>query len=226
MRVIDISQGWYEGMPSFGASWYPDFSLERAMTPETDPAKVDRTFSTLHLFPHNGSHVESRFHFYPDGEKIDEVPLETFAGRACVADLSHKGDLEGVGADDLAGAVGDVWRPGDRLLIRTDHPTRHLGSADYWDVAPFLTPSAADWIVENQAALVGMDCVTEEPGDRTSPVHRRVLGAAIPLLENLAGLHQVTERVTWLFALPIKVADAEAAPVRAVVVEGFAPQPR
>ncbi|GGZ21226.1 cyclase family protein [Streptomyces poonensis] len=223
MRVIDISQGWYEGMPSFGASWYPQFSLERAMSPQTDPAGVDRTFSTLHLFPHNGSHVESRFHFYPDGEKIDEVPLETFTGRACVADLSHKKDLEPVEADDLAGALQDVWTPGDRLLIRTGHPERHLGQDDYWDVAPFLTPSAAEWIVDNRAALVGMDCVTEEPGDRRFPVHRRVLGASIPLLENLAGLHRVSERVTWLFALPVKVSDSEAAPVRAVVVEGLLP---
>lgn len=224
MRIIDISQGWYQGMPSFGASWYPKFALERNMTPATDPAGVDRTFSTLHLFPHNGSHVESRFHFYPEGEQIDEVPLETFAGWACIADLSHKGDLDPITGEDLEKAVGEVWQPGDRLLVRTDHPSRHLGEEDYWDVAPYLTPSAADWIVESQAALVGMDCVTEKPGDRTSPVHRRVLGASIPLLENLAGLHQVGDRVAWLFALPIKVTDSEAAPVRAVIVEGMPPR--
>jgi arylformamidase len=208
-------------MPSFGAAWYPKFSIDRAMTPETDPAQVDRTFSTLHLFAHNGSHVESGYHFDPSGQKIDEVALETFTGRACVADLSHKGDLEAVVADDLEKAVRDVWQPGTRLLIRTDHPRRHLGEDNYWDVATYLTASAADWAVDNQASLVGMDCVTERPGERAFPVHRRILQAGIPLLENLQNLHLVSERVTWLFALPIKVSDVEAAPVRAVVIEGL-----
>jgi len=221
MRLVDISQGWYVGMPSFEASWYPRFTIDRAMTPTTDPAGRNRTFTTLHLFPHNGSHVESGYHFDPDGAKIDEVPLEVFTGRAVVADLSHKHDLEGVAAEDLDKAVGDRWRLGDRLLVRTDHPRRHLGATDYWDVAPYLTPSAGDWAVANGAALVGMDCVTEKPGDREFPVHRRVLGAGIPLLENLTNLHELTEQVVWLVALPIKVSDVEAAPVRAIAIEGW-----
>ena len=223
MKIVDISQGWYVGMPSFGATWYPTFTIDRAMTPESDPAQVDRTFSTLHLFSHNGSHVESGYHFDPAGPQIDDVPLETFMGRACVADLSYKRDLEPVEADDLAAAVKDVWQPGDRLLIRTDHPRRHLGEDDYWDVATYLTASAADWAVDNGASLVGMDCVTERPGERAFPVHRRLLRAGIPLLENLQNLHLVTEQVTWLTALPIKVSDVEAAPVRAVVIEGMVP---
>lgn len=74
MKMIDISQGWYPGMPSYDAPWYPEFGTRRAMTPATDPANGGRTFSDLNLFPHNGSHVESGFHFYEDREKIDEVP--------------------------------------------------------------------------------------------------------------------------------------------------------
>jgi arylformamidase len=221
MRLVDISQGWYVGMPSFGAGWYPRFTLDRAMTPQSDPAGRDRTFSTLHLFPHNGSHVESGYHFDPAGPKIDEVPLDVFAGRAVVADLSHRQDLEPVTGEDLDKAVAVHWRPGDRLLVRTDHPRRHLGEAEYWDVAPYLTPSAADWAVDNGAALVGMDCVTEVPGEREFPVHRRVLGAGIPLLENLDHLYELNDPVVWLVALPIKVADVEAAPVRAVAIEGL-----
>lgn len=220
MRLIDISQGWYVGMPSFDAPWYPQFAIDRAMTPATDPTGTDRTFTTLHLFPHNGSHVESGMHFFPGGPPIGEVPLEVFVGRAVVADLSHKQDLDRIDAADLEQAVADSWHPGDRLLIRTDHPRRHLGAADYWDRAPYLTPSAADWAVRNGAALVGMDCVTERQGERTFPVHRRLLAAGIPLLENITNLDQVSRRVVWLAALPIKVADVEAAPVRAVVFDG------
>lgn len=220
MRLIDISQGWYVGMPSFDAAWYPRFKVDRAMTPETDPAHRGRTFTNLTLFPHNGSHVESAYHFFPDGATIDEVPLGVFVGRAVLADLSYKQDLNRIDGDDLEQAVGGAWRGGDRLLIRTDHPRRHLGSADYWACAPYLTPDAADWMVEHEVALVGMDCVTEKQGEREFPVHRRLLAANIPLLENITNLHEIAEPVVWLVALPLKVADVEAAPVRAVVFEG------
>ncbi len=221
MKMIDISQGWHEGMPSYDAPWYPKFGIRRAMTPRTDPAGGGRTFSDLQIFPHNGTHVESGYHFFEDREKIDEVPLEAFAGRACVADLSDKRDLDPVTGEDLETALRGTWRPGDRLLIRTDHPNRYLGRDDYWDKPPYLTVSAADWAVENGARLVGMDCITERPDDRSGQVHKRLLAAGIPILENIQNLDQVTGSVVHLIALPVKISGVEAAPARAVVFDGW-----
>ncbi|MFJ9864321.1 cyclase family protein [Streptomyces sp. NPDC101165] len=221
MQMIDISQGWYEGMPSYDAPWYPEFGIRRAMTPETDPARGGRTFSDLQIFPHNGTHVESGYHFFEDREKIDEVPLETFVGRTCVADLSYKRDLDPVTGEDLEKALRDVWQPGDRLLVRTDHPNRYLGRPDYWDNPPYLTLSSADWMVDNGASLVGMDCITERPTDRSGQVHRRLLSAGIPILENIQNLDKITNPVVQLMALPIKISDVEAAPARAVVFDGW-----
>jgi arylformamidase len=221
LRIVDISQGWREGMPKFEAEWYPRFEIERVMTPTTDPAKVGRTFSRLSIFPHNGSHVESSFHFDPRGVQIDDVPLDAFVGWACVADVSYRGDLEAVTARDLEESIGELWSPGHRLLIRTDHPQRHLDRDDYWDTPPYLDLSAAEWAVENGASLIGLDCIAEKPGDLKFPVHRRVLESGIPLLENIANLHELSEDVVWLFAPPIKIADMESAPARAVVVEGM-----
>lgn len=222
MTFVDISQGWYDGMPSYEAAWYPQFSSHAVMTPATDPCGVGRTFTELKLFPHNGTHIESSYHFFPDGQKIDEVPAETFVGAAVIADLSYKQDRDPVTGDDLEKAVGEVWQEGLRLLIRTDHPERHLGDADYWDTAPFIAPSAADWIVERGAALVGMDCVTEKQGERSFPIHRRLLEAEIPILENIRNLHRITKREVHLVALPILVSGVEAAPARALVFENWA----
>lgn len=218
-RLIDLTHGFYVGMPAYPARWFPEFAMDRVMTPETDPAGTRRTFSRMHLFPHNGTHIEYRLHFEPAGEPIDAVPLDTFIGRACVADLSYKADLDPITGDDLDKAVGDHWHPGDRLLVRTDYLHRAWGRSDYWDRPPYLTPSAADWAVTHAARLIGFDCLTERPGDTTSPVHRRLLSAGIPLLEYLANLHELTQPVVELIALPIKVADAEAAPARVVAIE-------
>jgi arylformamidase len=220
MRVVDLTHGFYPGMPAYPADWFPRFTIDRAMTPLSDPAGTGRTFSQLHLFPHNATHIEFQLHFDPDGAPINAVPLSTLIGRACVADLSYKQDLDPVTADDLEKAVGPVWRPGDRLLVRTDYLHRAWGRADYWGRSPYLTPSAADWAVTHGAVLVGLDCLTERPGDTSSPVHRRLLSVGIPLLEYVTNLHQLSQRVIQLIALPIKVAEVEAAPARVVAVEG------
>jgi arylformamidase len=218
-RLVDLTQGFYEGMLSYPAEWFPKFSVDRQMTPETDPYGTKRTFSNLHLFPHNGTHIEYRLHFYPGSEGINAVPLETLIGRACVADLSYKKDLEPVTGEDLEETLRPVWTPGDRLLIRTDYLHRNWGKADYWDRPPYLTVSAASWAIENKAILVGFDCLTERPGDPQSPVHHALLAANIPILEYLANLHELTEQVVQLYALPIKVDGVEAAPARVVAVE-------
>lgn len=150
MRIVDITHGYYHGMPSYPAAWYPRFAIHEVMTPATDPADTGRTFTRLELFAHNATHIESARHFYRDRETLDRVPLEVFIGRACVADLSHKQPCEPVTDEDLQKAVGDVWQPGDRLLVRTDYLRDHWGRQDYWDRPPYLTPSSADWAVEHK----------------------------------------------------------------------------
>jgi hypothetical protein len=67
-RLIDLTHGFYDGMPSYPADWFPKFASERTMTPETDPYGTKRTFSYLHVFPHNGTHMEYRLHFFPGTE--------------------------------------------------------------------------------------------------------------------------------------------------------------
>jgi arylformamidase len=218
-RLVDLTHGFYDGMPSYPADWFPKFASERTMTPENDPYGTKRTFSYLHVFPHNGTHMEYRLHFFPGTEGIDEVPLNTLIGRACVADLSDKGELEPVTGADLERVLRPVWQEGDRLLVRTDYLRNNWGRPDYWDRPPYLTPSAAEWAIDNGASLFGLDCLTERPGDAESPVHHALLGAAIPLLEYVTNMHQLTKQVVQLFALPMKAAGAEAAPTRVIAME-------
>ena len=121
--------------------------------------------------------------------------------------------------EDLERVLRPVWREGDRLLVRTDYLRNNWGRPDYWDVPPYLTPSAAEWAIDNGASLFGLDCLTERPGDAESPVHHALLAAGIPLLEYVTNMHELTKQVVQLFALPIKAAGAEAAPARVIAME-------
>lgn len=222
MKYVDLTHGFYQGMPAFPATWYPEFKIHYAMTPDSDPSGYTRrTFTSVEIFAHNATHVDVPLHFFEDRASLDQVPMDVFMGRAVIADLSHKQPLEPITADDIEAAVRDVWQPGDRLLVRTDYLRDHWGREDFYDRPPYLTPSMADWAVENQASLVGLDCITELPGDKTSPVHLRLLGARIPILEYLTNMDQASTKTGFLMALPMKVAGVEAAPVRAIYIEDF-----
>ncbi len=135
MRITDISHEFYVNMPAYPASWYPRFAIHAIMTPETD--------TRLELFAHNATHVDVPSHFFKDGATLDQVPLTRFIERACVADLSSKPLLSPITGEDLEQAVGAVFKPGDRLLIRTDHLHRYWDTPEFWERPPYLTVSAA-----------------------------------------------------------------------------------
>lgn len=223
LRIVDLSHGFSAGMPAYGAAWYPSFEIRRIMTPETDPAGQGRLFSQFLMNPHNATHLDAPSHFIPGAPGVAELDPARFVGPALVADLTAKGRREPITGADLAAATQGDLVPGDRLLIRTDYMDHHWGEPDFWTAPPYLDATAADWCVAQGISLVGLDCLTEEPGDKAFPVHRKLLGAGIPILEYIRHLDQLHERRVWLMALPVLIHDAEAAPVRAVALEGGMP---
>ncbi|BDG60217.1 cyclase family protein [Caldinitratiruptor microaerophilus] len=223
MRIVDLTHGFRAGMPAYGAAWYARFDLRRILTPDTDPAGQGRTFSQFVMNPHNATHVDAPSHFFPGAPGVAELDPAIFLGPAVVADLTHKGLREPITAADLDAVMGGEDLRGLRLLVRTDYLDRHWGDPDFWQKPPYLDATAAAWCVERGVRLVGLDCLTEEPGDRAFPVHRSLLGAGIPILEYIRNLAALRSRRVWLSALPIVVHGAEAAPVRAVALEGGTP---
>ena len=178
------------------------------------------------LSVHTGCHVESRLHIEERGEAIDEVALERVIGSAVVLDLTPVGERELIGPVKLEHglrASGEMIRPGDVILLRSDWAARAMGTAAYFRDSPALSPEAADWLVERAPRCVGCDFF-EEPAARDpgwSPpefvVHRAILGAGIPLVEGLVGLDGLPPRCDF-YAPFVKLGGIEAAPARAFAI--------
>lgn len=218
--MVDLTHGFAEGMPAFDSPWYPRFAIERAMSPETDPAGAGRTFSALHIFPHNATHVDAPRHFFATGAEVEALGLEPFIGPAVVADLCHVTLGGPIDVADLRQALADRLRPGDRVMLRTDHLDRFWGRPDFWHTSPHLTGAAAEWLVQQGVRLVGVDFNPEVTPTRDFPVHRTLLGAGVPILEYIRNLGALRTARGLLLALPTRVAGVEAVPVRALMVEG------
>ena len=215
-EIIDLSMTHYDGMAGFPVPWVLDFEL----VPTATHPELKRSVMKIVTSTHTGTHVDVPFHFYEDGRKIDDYPVEFFMGPGYLLDLSHLKSRGEISADLLASAK-DI-REGDILLLRTDW-SDHWGRPEYFNDHPFLTSSGAEWLVEHKIKGVGVEAATVEdirgivPG-QPALVHRIVLGAGIFIIEGLTNLRQVSQGRIEVFALPLKLAGADGAPARVIAI--------
>ena len=176
----------------------------------------------VHMRLHAGSHVDAPEHNVRGGTQIYQLPLELFIGEAIIADLRDKMPGKAITEGDLESAIGARLKPGDRVLLRTDHNNAYDGGSDKWmKLSPYLTIGATRWLIDNEVVIVGYDFYhgNDEPdaprvfhNSRTLSEHGVI---TMPYLKNLDRIAK--ERFT-LIALPLNIIGAEASPVRAVAL--------
>jgi arylformamidase len=80
-----------------------------------------------------------------------------------------------------------------------------------------LSPDLVDWLHEQRVRLVGIDTPSVDPfPSKDLPAHQRILAHDMAILEGLV-LAKVPEGMYELIALPLKLEDFDASPVRAVL---------
>jgi kynurenine formamidase len=93
---------------------------------------------------------------------------------------------------------------------------RRWPRADYLGTKPYLTSDGAMWLRDEGAILVGIDTWNvDDVGDWARPAHSILLGAGIPIVENLRGLDALTRDGFRFFAAPLPFRGGSAIPVRA-----------
>lgn len=172
--------------------------------------------SVLRMDVHTGTHLDAPRHHLPDGATAEALLPAALCGPAVVIDV---GEADLVSASTLHNCAGKV-PVGSRLLIRTTN-------GPLWDRAGFvqdyvaLDPSAADWIVDRDLSLVGIDYLSIEPFGADGRTHRRLLAADVAILEGL-DLRAVAPGDYLLICLPLALPGCEAAPARAVLAHASA----
>ncbi len=61
-RFVDLTHGFYDGMPSYPADWFPQFVSERTMTPR--PTRTAPSARSPTCVPAQRTHMEYRLHFF------------------------------------------------------------------------------------------------------------------------------------------------------------------
>jgi arylformamidase len=203
IQIHDVTRPVRAGMPVWPGD--PPCRVGWAARVPTDGVNV----AELCLSPHTGTHADGPYHVLEDGARIGDVPLGAFIGAAHVLEIS--GMME-IGEDWIAAHLPPAC---ERLLLRTGA----WGDPDVFPAAwPALAEDAARLLVARGVRLVGTDAPSPDAAEaRDLPVHRVLLGAGVAIVENLL-LDEVAPGEYELVALPLRFAEADASPVRAILV--------
>lgn len=190
----------------------------------TDSDVVSPAVNRLELGEHTGTHVDAINHMAREyrEQSIDKMPLTMFYTEGMCLDLSHKGLLELIETVDLKRAISEAQveiKPGDTVLLYTDHYRRAFGTEN-WHNGPGLSIDAARWLGNQKIAAFGVE--TLSPGVRhvsNKEVHRICGELGFTHYENMTNLYQLIGRGRFRFiGLPLKIRGGTGSPVRAIAV--------
>lgn len=215
-RLVELSHVVQDGMITYPGLPGPLISdhLSREDSRAVYAPGTEFQLGRITLVSNTGTYLDTPFHRYRDGADLAGVPVDA------VADL-HGIVVRLTGTHDpvigrAALAAHEV--AGRAVLIHTGWD-RHWGTEQYFHGHPHLTAEAAEWLVEQRPALVGIDSLNiDGTTDGARPAHTVLLAAGIPIVEHLRGLDQLPPHGFRFHAAPVAVTGMGTFPVRAYAV--------
>jgi arylformamidase len=202
MRHYDISPMIEENLAVFPG----DQSYRRSIS--LDFSKGDHLgLSSIQTTLHIGAHADAPCHYGAKGEGIASRDLELYFGPAQVI------RIDGKPARILPEHL-NVSIQAPRLLFFTgSFPDPRLWNDDF----TALSPELIEWGSAQGVRLFGIDTPSVDPAaSKALESHQALLKTNSAVLEGVV-LDRVPEGLYWLSALPLKLKDADASPVRAVL---------
>jgi kynurenine formamidase len=196
--IIDLSVELSENTPAYPGD--PKIGLRQSAA----YASEGYLGHSVRLGTHTGTHIDAPAHMIEGEPTLGGLPLETFIGVGkLVKGFSKEAiDAAGISVDDIA-------------LFDTGTSERYYDPSYFTDY-PVMTEDVANYLLEKGVKMVGVDTCSVDDAEGF-PIHKKLLAAGIPIVENLTNLSALYDRDFRVFALPLKL-DVDGAPVRAFAV--------
>ncbi|MCO4794169.1 MAG: cyclase family protein [Bacteriovoracaceae bacterium] len=200
----DISPVIHEGIAVFPGD--TAFSRNVLMSID-DGSHID--LSTIKSTVHLGAHADAPSHYHKDGKGIDERDLMLYMGLCQVISVNIP-KKERIQREHVTTAIN-----APRVLFKTES----FPNPDQWvDDFNSLGPELIDWLTELGVRLVGIDTPSVDPSDsKDLPSHQSLYKNDMAVLEGV-DLRLVPDGLYNLVALPLRLKDADASPVRAILL--------
>ena len=178
---------------------------------------------------HGFTHIDAPRHMVAAGDTTSEVALERTIGAAAVLDLTGLAPRTEITAGMIAAAGGHL-EAGDIALLKTCWEDVHSPrTPEFWTESPYLSAEACRWLLAREIKALGVDFPQDYPirgllGGQQAPIaefvsHDILLRNGVILIEYLTNLGELEGPRTTLFALPLKIPNADGAPARVIAYE-------
>lgn len=193
------------------AVWPGDKKFERQVVMSMKEG-ANLELSTISTTVHLGAHADAPNHYHVNGSGIHGRPLHYYLGTCQVIDINiNRG--ERIQLQDINNKK--IQCP--RLLFKTESfPNPNEWNSDFNSFSPELI----NYLAQQKVKLIGIDTPSIDPeNDKDLLAHAAVYKNNMAILEGIV-LSKVPEGLYTLIALPLPLKDADASPVRAILVKG------
>ena len=208
MKIFDLSYTLDDNTPVYPGTPIPVFKKF---------ATIDKNgFNETHfcLTSHTGTHIDAPYHMIEHGEKLDQIPLEAFTGKALVINVP---DNEKFIQKEMILNAGDALLNVDFLIFNTGW-SKFWGSRKYFNDFPVLSSHALELLLSMNLKGVGFDTVSVDEMDSVDyKIHFTLLKKGIIIIENLNIPDDIPSTGDF-FCFPLSYKDADGSPVRAVFI--------
>jgi len=173
------------------------------------------------MLVHTGTHVDAPLHFIEGGRAIDELPLNCFYGPAKIIKLKEKPESKEINLKSII-MSGIKLNENDIIIISTGISEYSKG-IEYNFQYPYPSEELINWLIEKKIKAYMTDATSIDPvSAKESPRHKQLLGAGIPIVENLCNLNELPNNKEFIVcALPLKLIGREGSLCRAVALLDF-----
>lgn len=210
--MIDLTLPVDSGLPQFPGSPAPH------LVKWAEHGRDGYSLEVLAASTHAGTHIDAPSHFARGRAGVDRIPLSRLVDREAVMVRARRGPGGSVTRADIASfeSARGRLRPGSAVVLHTGWQS-HLRKRDFFTRNPGLTRGAAQLVASRRPAMVCTDAPSIDcGGDGDFPAHKVLLGAGVPVVENLANLNRIKCARFRITAAPAMLKGASGAPVRAL----------
>ena len=210
MHIYDVSLPITGNLPTWPGD--PKIIIDRfSKLEEGANSNVTQISMTVHV----GTHVDAPFHFLGgDAPTVEQLSLNLLTGRAYVLNLP--GEIDLIDAAVLKKAL--IPPRTRRLLIKTRNSALWADPEhDFCRDFVAISADGAQFLVDHGIKLVGVDYLSVAPFGSSTQTHRILLQAGVAVVEGL-DLSKVAQGRYSMYCLPLKIAGADGAPARVILV--------
>lgn len=165
--------------------------------------------STIKTTVHIGAHTDAPNHYDKNGVGIDKRDINIYLGTAQVISVETTGRIK-------LNDIENTEIKASRVLFKTNS----FNDPNLWHNSfNALSVELVQYLAKKNVILIGIDTPSVDlADDKELQAHHEIAKNDMAILEGIL-LSDVEDGLYDLIALPLKIKDADASPVRAVLLE-------